>query len=995
MRRRQYRYYTRREFLLQSIAGGATLATGWSAAGPTDWAQQDVRTSTGFQTAKAWEQEFANPPAGHRIGVYWWWFGPAVTKAEVARELEVMWRAGIGHVLIFPIYPISPDDPAKGIRNLRYLSPEFLDVLGFTTGKAKELGIATDILIGTGWPYGGPSITPELSAQRLRVEIMTVNQSGFAKPPQLRPYEKLEAAWLVKNDGKHINMAESLDVTESVKGSAVVNAPPGYGPGTLMAFIQSPTGMKVKRAALGGEGLVLDHLSRKAVQTYLDSVAAKILPATKGRLRALHSDSLEVFGEEWTPGFLDEFSRRRGYDLRPYLPALVSDIGPLTADVRHDYWRTVSDLAIDHYVRVLHEWCHDHGVGFQSESYGTPPVDLTSYSDVDYVMGEGYNWKVFTPSRWASSAAHQLGKRVTSAEAYTWLRHPRYLATLQDLKIGSDLHFVCGINKLVAHGYAYSPPAAGVPGWGYYASVMLNDNNTWWPYFHLLADYVHRVSYALSLGKPVVDVGLYLPEDDVMAGQPLGHGLNLNMAVESRLSGKKPVAEFGLSKAYQSESPVIKSILTSGFCFDGFDRSILRPDLRTAKGRLELGDIAYRIVVLPNLTGVSLLILEKLRDFCHAGGVLVATRRLPSAAHGVRNRSENHARVQELVAEIFGGESFTAIHRHVYGQGMGIFVPDEEEGLRQVLASLNPQLGFENADAEIAFVQRREGSRQIYFVTNTSSQNKTFTALFRDGMGAPRLWDPMTANVSDAPQFGPSDSGTRVPLKLDPYGSILIAFDGSHASPAILATDFPSSSLAFDKSKLVWTARVSKSGKYFVQTGKGKQEFDVKVPASRIAVRGPWSLAVGSGHATIRLEKLASWTELPQYKFYSGHGTYEVEVDLPPAAVSEGCGLWIDLGEVREIAQVAINGNEAGVCWKLPYQLDISPWAKAGKNRITVKVTNLLINRVLGQPEPDYSGLPHPLRFPLPEEKKLISAPLPSGLLGPVQIIPYLRVPIG
>lgn len=989
------RHYTRREFLVHSSAGGITLAAGWPAKGPTGGIAEASLSSTQLHAGEAWEQNFAHPLPGYRIGVYWWWFGPAQTKAEVTRELEVMRHAGIGYVLIFPAYPLSPDDPVKGIRNFRYLSPEFLEVLGFTTGKAQELGIDVDIVIGTGWPYGGPSITPELGAQRLRVEIIPVSQGGSVPIPQLGPYEKLEAAWLVKNDGKGVDLADARDMTESLKTSAAVIVPSGSGLNTLMVFIQSPTGMQVKRAALGAEGLVLDHLSRKAVETYIDAVPARLLPSIQGRVRALHSDSLEVFGEEWTPGFLDEFSQRRGYDLRPYLPALVSDIGPLTGDVRHDYWRTVSDLAFDHYFHVLHKWCHDHGLGLQSESYGTPPVDLASYAEADYPMGEGLNWKVFTLSRWASSAAHQLGKRVISAEACTWLRHPRYVTTLQDLKVGYDLHFVCGINKLVSHGYMYSPPSAGIPGWVFYASVMINDNNTWWPYFHLLADYAHRVSYALSLGKPVVDIGLYLPEDDVMAAQPVGHGLTLDMATESWLTGKQHIPEFGLAEAYRSESPVIKSILTSGFCFDGFDRSILRPDLRTANGRLELGDVAYRIAVLPNLTGISLPILEKLADFCHSGGVLVATRRLPTFAYGVQNRSENYARVQKLVAEIFGGDSFAVIHRNAYGRGMAIFVPDEEESLVQVLASLKPQLGFDHADTDIAFLQRGEGGRQIYFVTNTSSRRKSFTALFRDGVGKPRLWDPMTGNASDAPQFDPSDNGTRVPVDLDPYGSILVAFDGSQASQAISSTDFPSSSLAFDQSKLVWTARVQKSGKYFAMTSKGKQEFNVKAPASRIAVAGPWSFVVGAEHPALTLDTLKSWTEIPQFKFYSGQGTYKVEVDVPREAISGGCGLWLDLGDVREIAEVTVNGNAAGVCWKLPYRLDISSWAKAGRNQIAVTVTNLLINRVLGEPDPDFSGLPQPLRFPLPEEKKMIPAPLPSGLLGPVEIIPYRRVVIG
>ena len=736
--------------------------------------------------------KFANPPPEHKIGVYWWWFGPAVTKAEVTRELDVMRRAGIGYVLIFPIYPISPNDPAREIRNLRYLSPEFLDVVDFTTARAKEVGITADLLMGTGWPYGGPSITPELSARRLRVEKIPVSETGLAKPLLLKPYEKLEAAWLVQNEGTQINLAGASDMTESLQRYAQLNPPPGSGPGTLMAFIESPTGMKVKRPALGAEGLVLDHLSQKAVQTYLDAVAAKLLPSTHGRLRALHSDSLEVFGEEWTPAFLDEFLQRRGYDLKPYLPALVSDIGPLTGDVRHDYWQTVSELGVDNYLHVVHAWCHRHGVRLQSESYGTPPVGLNGYTDVDFPMGEGCNWKVFTPSRWASSAAHQLGKRTTSAEVYTWLRHPRYVATLQDLKIGSDLHFICGINKLVAHGYAYSPPAAGIPGWGYYASVMLNDNNPWWPYFHLVADYTQRVSYALSLGKPVVDVGLYLPEDDVMAGQPVGNGLNLAGAVQSWMTGKKHVAEFGLPEAYLAESPVIKSILISGFSFDGFDRSILPPGLQTVNGRLERGDAAYRIVVLPSLTGISLPILEKLADFCHAGGVLVATRRLPAVAYGVRNHAENCARVRELITKIFGGESFAAIHRNEYGRGRGVFVPDEEEGLRQVLTSLNPQLGFDHADADIAFAQRGEGGRQIYFITNTSAQSKSFAALFRDGKGKPELWDPMTGKRCGCSAIRRERRWNRVSLELDPYGSILVGFDGSQAARRLWPRIFPS-----------------------------------------------------------------------------------------------------------------------------------------------------------------------------------------------------------
>jgi len=420
-------------------------------------------------------------------------------------------------------------------------------------------------------------------------------------------------ALLIDGNKSVVNVDTAVDVTEQVSRGANV---PLSGERLLMVFIDSPTGMRVKRPSLGADGLVLDHLNAHALNWFLDDVADRLVATAGARnLGALHSDSLEVFNEEWTLGFLSEFSKRRGYDLKHYLPALVVDAGPRTADVRYDFWRTVSELALDNYVHPLHDWCARHGVMLQSESYGTPPVDMTSYADIDYPMGESYDWKTFVASRWASSAAHQYGKRVVSAEAYTWLRFPRYVSTLQDIKLGSDLQFVCGINRLVAHGYGYSPPAVGVPGWGYYASIMLNDNNPWWPYFHLLADYVRRTSYALSLGTPRVDVAVYLPEDDVMAKQAVGDGMDLYMSSKFRLSDDKPVQEFGLPSAYQAESAVLKTIMTAGYSFDGFDRSILQPGLKTSAGRLEVGDVSYRIVVLPDLRGISLPILERLAAF--------------------------------------------------------------------------------------------------------------------------------------------------------------------------------------------------------------------------------------------------------------------------------------------------------------------------------------------------------------------------------------------
>ena len=820
--------------------------------------------------------------------------------------------------------------------------------------------------------------------------VVPVGPDGCAKAPVLDVNEKLEAAWLVCGDGKKTELRGALDVSEQMRSGQPIRTADGETGRVLMAFIQSPTGMQVKRPGLGAEGPVLDHLDREALEKFLAEVGDKLISATKGSIRAIHSDSLEVYGQNWTGSLLDEFSKRRGYDLKPYLPALVSDIGPLTADVRHDFWRTVTELALDGYVRPLHEWAVRHGVGVQAESYGTPPVDLTSYANIDYPMGEGRLWKVFGQSRWASSAAHQYGRPVTSAETYTWLRHPRYVSTLQDVKAASDLYFACGINKLVGHGFAYSPPATGVPGWDYYASILMNDKNPWWPYFPRLSDYVRRTSYALTLGKPLVDIALYLPEEDAVAAYAADRNLGLSGTTMLQLRDRKPLTSSGHQRAYVSEAAVVKTIITSGYSFDGFDRSILQPGLKTSGGRLEVGDVAYRIAVLPNLKGITLPILEKLVEFCRSGGILIATRRLPEAAYGLKNREENYARVRTLVSSLFGAGAPEQTRRNRVGRGLAIYVPDDTTEFARILASLGPEIRLERPDDDLVFLHRGEGDRQIYFLANTSGESKTFRATFRDGRGRPQFWDAMTGDIRLAPWFTARNSGTEVPLHLEPLGSTIVAFDGTPGSAPVVATDLPLSEIRFDPARRAWTAHVTEPGSYFVQTSGGKTQYQIGPPAPPIPVTGPWSLRVGE-EAPVRLDTLGSWTELSQYCHFAGRGDYEVEVEMPD--VGHDGGFWLDLGEVREIADVKINGQPAGVCWKSPYHLDISPWIRAGRNVISVGVTNVLINRVLGQPDHDYSAL-EPLRFPVPSEKRMVPSPAPSGLLGPVRIIPYTIVEI-
>jgi hypothetical protein len=290
---------------------------------------------------------------------------------------------------------------------------------------------------------------------------------------------------------------------------------------------------------------------------------------------------------------------------------------------------------------------------------------------------------------------------------------------------------------------------------------------------------------------------------------------------------------------------------------------------------------------------------------------------------------------------MFGTGARDQVRRRGYGKGTAIYVPDETVRLAAVMASLDPQIRFERPDAELVFVQRGEGARQLYFLANTSATEKRFRARFRDGRGRVQLWNAMDGSISGGA------AGNEMELTLEPRGSVIVYFDPEAAPVA---------------------------------------EAPVRRAGEAATVGAGWTLEIAG--RKVALDAPRCWTEFPEWKYFSGRGEYQAEIEVPASALGEGRGVWLELGQVREIAEVAINGQKVGVAWKAPYRIDITRWARTGKNTVEIGVTNLLINRVLGEPTPEYKGL-EPLRFPRPEEKKRVAQPLPSGLAGPVRVVPY------
>src|SRR6201994_2747276 len=469
-----------------------------------------VYAQTAFEKLR---EDFAHPPAGAKPMMRWWWFGLAVEKPEIRRELEQMKADGIGGVELAFVYPQVLDNPAKGLVNEPFLSGPMLEKVAYAASEGRRLRLRVDVTLGSGWPYGGPATTPAEAAGCLRVAELAVGP-GVTKLPAapLKEGESVVSISLVEGEPQHWKAATEQLLKQTT------GFPPSTSPRTALVFIASHTGQQVKRAAVGAEGWVLDPFSHQAVSTHLHAVGEPLVKAFGSTPPyAVFSDSLEAYGADWTPDLPAEFKRRRGYDLLPHLPELGSGGSAEAERIRHDWGETLTELVDEAYLTQIDAWADAHHTRFRSQTYGDPAVSLSSQHLVDLAEGEGPHWRAFSTLRWATSANHLFGRNVTSAETFTWLHSPAFRATPLDMKAEADLHFLIGVNQVIGHGWPYSPPQVGEPGWSLYAAAVFNDHNPWHPVMPDVTRYIERASFLLRQGQPANQVALLLPTDDAWA----------------------------------------------------------------------------------------------------------------------------------------------------------------------------------------------------------------------------------------------------------------------------------------------------------------------------------------------------------------------------------------------------------------------------------------------------------------------------------------------
>jgi hypothetical protein len=892
------------------------------------------------------QRNFQTPPDDARIMVRWWWFGPAVDRAGIDRELAAMKAGGIGGFEVQPTYPLVLDNAGANppVKNIRWMSPEFLEMLGYTAAKAREMGMRFDLTLGSGWPYGGPKFDQQTEGPK-RLNVQTVPVAAGQTRVAANGRNGVVFAAFAGPVGGDLSAMKEVPLE-----NGAAQLPAGFAGGQVIFFGYGPAGLTaVKRAAYGADGPIIDHLSAKVVDRFIELVGEPEVKACGSNPPfSIFCDSLEVQGENWTEDFLGEFQKRRGYDLRPLLPALAGDIGERTADVRHDFGQTVTDLFNENFNAKFTALAKKYGTRFRIQGYGYPPAGLFSFGFADLPEGEGGgngNWRSFRATRYAASASHLLGQKLASSETFTWLHQASFRAVPLDIKGEVDTHFLEGINQIDGHGWPYTPNGLAYPGGSFYAAAVFDEKNPWYVAMPEIAGYMQRVSQMMREGTPANDVALYANDSDIWAGA----GPSFS----------------SLNEAYTGQSQVLDGVLAAGYNLDLWDDGMLAQRGKVEGGKLVFGEVQYPVVVLNGPVNMPLATARKLEEFARGGGILVSVgaRVSPTRVPGYKTTGAQQQELQAIMGRVFGAG------------GPGIVAPTPEQFAALVGRKLVPDAVMSPANAAMGVVHRHADGGEAYFVANTGVQKQRVKATFRQtGMQA-ELWDPLTGAVRPLAVAAKDEKTTTVALELEPLGSTLVVFT---------------------KRELPATAAAVKPATLDLSAG-----WAVSFAA------GP-----GGEGKPVAMDKLASWTDVPGMQNYSGVASYEkkitVSADVARAAMVLSLGEATGGGgggggrggngyvaalnsPVRDAAVVFVNGKRAGAAWCPPYAVEVTGLLKEGENTIRIEVGNTAVNYLAKAGFPNYNlaGLRQAYgnRFD-PQNTNLLVQPLPSGLLGPIRLEP-------
>ncbi|MBD1420484.1 glycosyl hydrolase [Sphingobacterium chuzhouense] len=905
----------------------------------------------------------------------WWWHGSAVTEKGLTASLESYQEAGLGGVEITPIYGVKGEEG----RVIDFLSSDWIAKLVYTLKESQRFGLGVDLANASGWPFGGPWVNEETACKYVTSRVFQVKGGQtfsesihYVQKPILRMqdgkkldikdvkaplatngdlqeyafdqvrFEKSLPLIMVsahKSDQK--GFTETIDLTDQLEDGKLTWAVPA-GEWVICALFEGLHGKQVERAGPGGEGNVIDHFSRIALDGYLDKFDTAFKNHDISYLRYYFNDSYEVddaHGEaNWTPDFFTVFQQINGYDLRNYIPALLGlDTPETNSRVIYDYRMTISDLLLENYTKPWQKWAGAQGKGIRNQAHGSPAnvLDLYAASDVPEIEGrEIVNLKS------AASAAHVTGKKLISSESATWLNE-HFESNWGDVKNAVDNMFLSGVNHIFYHGTAYSPQEAMWPGWLFYAAVHFAPTNSLWGDFKTLNQYVARSQSFLQAGRPANDILVYF-----------------NIADHWSERGNNMLKHFHSNTLFDDLSLKVCGdyLSDNGYSWDAISDKQLQ-DVTYQNNQLLTHGNSYKTILIPEASLMPAETFEKLISLANEGATLLFVKDLPEAAPGMSGKTGGTQKIENLKNELLFKQDG---NRRIANYGKGLIVVAKEIPELITHAGVQPESFY--IDGLQSIRRAKDDGNYYYFIKNTSD------TLFKG-------WITLQADYASAALYNPMTGAE---------GYALTKSDESKT--AIYVSMRPEESIVIETFKDVYTGELYP---FYEKLDNAIVLSDWKIDFVKGGPILPESLST---------DKLQSWTIYGgDYAYFSGTAEYTTTIPALP----DSTDTWLlHLDNVNESAAIYLNNEYIGTLLNAPYELELPVDALRG-NSLKIAVSNLMANRIAYM---DKQGVTwrkfYNINFAARRaenrgEDGLFSArnwkPKPSGLSGDVILIPLKR----
>lgn len=862
----------------------------------------------------------------------WWWLGSAVDEAGLTQQLTQFREGGLGGVEICPIYGVKGYED----KHVEFLTPRWMALLEHTTLQAAKLGLGVDMTTGTGWPFGGVGVTNETASAGVVLKRYEL-ENGERLDEQL-PDVPMHYVLAVSTEGHRI------DITDKVKNRQLDWEAP-EGTWKIYAVGVKPRVQRVKRAAPGGEGYVVDPFSVMALNQYL-AAFDKAFAEFKGMMpRGQFHDSFEYYGASWTRDFFDQFKTRRGYDLRDHLEVLFKEGDREVASrVMRDFHCTIHELHLA-YLQRWTQWSHQYGGLTRNQAHGSPGnlIDLYAASDIpETEIFRSIGMRQIPMLKFSSSAAHLSGRPLVSSESFTWLTE-HFQANLAQVKRATDFLFLAGVNHIFYHGIPYSPVEAPWPGWQFYASVNMGPMGGLWKDMPAYTAYVTRCQSILQTGKPANDVLLYYPIEDIWHH---ADEMPLKMTVHNQEQLLWP------TRFHQAAMMCWEK----GYLYDSISDHLLE-QARFEEGAIRVGGSRYKVVVVPQCRIMPVATLEKLVSLAKDGAVILFEESLPEDVPGLHDIGARRTKLKTVLGAIapFDSQAPPVRQREV---GKGCVMVGALEAMLETAKTPREAM----ADQGIRIVRRTHSTGYHYFLVHTGEKPLDgWVTLGRSAKSA-ALLDPLFEAHSGVSAVRQNEAGqTEVYLQLQPGQSVVLR-------------TFSDTLVEGPK----WT--------YYSDSAAARE------------ITGTWAVQFIEGGpelpAAYETTELASWTQRDdeRTKRFAGTARYTIEFDAPSGSADD----WrLEAGRVCESASITLNGKSLGTLFCEPFSISLGSALKPGKNTLSLDVTNLSANRIrdMDQRKVNWKYF-YDANVVNINYKPLDASDWPlrdSGLIGPVRLVPLRR----